>query len=124
MGGRGSKGKPRTRDQGGPRPGPRPGKAAENRIRQAFADLVPEPGGWVSLRRLREHLAGLPRAEVDAALLRLALQPGVHLEPEINQKTLTPADWDAGLPMGGETQHLLLIEPAGDTGPGSQGPAS
>jgi hypothetical protein len=82
----------------------------EKRLRSAYDDLVAEPGGWVGLRRLRERLADLPRADVDAALLQLDQQRGVYLEPEINQKTLSEADWAAAIRIGGEPKHLLSIE--------------
>jgi hypothetical protein len=95
--------------------------AAEHRIRQAVTELAAapgplglgrEPGGWVSLRRLREHLADLPRADVDAALYHMALQPGVYdLIPEADQKILTQADWDTGLRIGDQVKHLISIRP-------------
>ena len=88
------------------------GSDAEKRIRTAYDELVAEPGGWVGLRRLRERLVDLARDDVDAALQRINLQPGVYLEPEINQKTLSDADWAAAIRIGGEEKHLLSIEHA------------
>jgi hypothetical protein len=82
------------------------------RIRSAYEELVAEAGGWIGLRRLRERLADVPPPEVDAALLRLDLQPGIYLEPESNQKTLSDLDRAAAIRIGGEDKHLLSIKPA------------
>jgi hypothetical protein len=57
------------------------------------------------LRRLRERLADVPRADVDAALRRLAVQPDVYLEREMNQKTLTAADRAAAIQSGRDAKH-------------------
>ena len=78
-------------------------------IRHAYESLRAEPGAWVSLARLRTRLADIPRATLDAALLHLVLEPGVLIDPEFNQKTLTEADRAAALHMGGEDCHLLSI---------------
>jgi hypothetical protein len=85
-------------------------EAVEKQIRLAYHELVLEPRGWIGLRALRERLGGLPRADVDAALLRLDLLPGVYLQPESDQKTLTEADRAAAIRIGGEAKHLLSIE--------------
>lgn len=71
--------------------------------------------GLVQLReqldqaRLRDGLAVYPRAEVDAALERLARQPGVHVQGEANQQALTAADRAAAVRFGGAERHLLQI---------------
>lgn len=78
-------------------------------VRDAYTELATKPGAWVSLSRLRTALADMPRAEFDAAILRLALEVGVHLNPEFNQKTLTPQDRAAAIRTGGENVHLLSI---------------
>lgn len=81
----------------------------EQRIRTAYKELVAQPAGWVALRRLREHLNDIPRDELDKTLYNMDLTPGVFLEPEVNQKTLTDADWAAAIRIGGEEKHLLSI---------------
>ncbi|MDI5974639.1 hypothetical protein QDK53_00400 [Amycolatopsis magusensis] len=81
-----------------------------DRIRVAYTELATAPGSWVSLTRLRGALGDLPRADLDAALLQLVLEPKTRLNPEFNQKTLTPADRAAALHTGGEDVHLLSIE--------------
>lgn len=79
------------------------------RIRAAYAALAAEPGSWVSLTRLRHAVADIPRADLDAVLLRLVLEPEVRLNPEFNQKTLTAADRAAALHTGGEDVHLISV---------------
>jgi hypothetical protein len=86
--------------------------SVEKRIRSAYQELVPEHRGWIGLRSLRERLADLPRGDVDEGLLRLDLRPGVYLQPESDQKSLTDADREAAIRIGGEPKHLLSIEGA------------
>jgi hypothetical protein len=80
-----------------------------DRVRAAYAALAAAPGSWVSLTRLRHAVADIPRADLDAALLRLVLEPDVRLNPEFNQKTLNAADRAAALHTGGEDVHLISI---------------
>lgn len=68
-------------------------------------------GAWIGFAELRHALPHLDRATVDTALRTLADQPGVHVTPEVNQKTLTPADRAAALRIGGENKHLISILP-------------
>ena len=79
-------------------------------IRAAYDGLVSRPGAWVNLSRLRDALPHLTRDEVDEALLRLNLEPWAYLIPEANQKTLSEADREAAVHVGGEDKHLLSIE--------------
>jgi len=83
--------------------------AVADRIRAAYAALASERGAWVSLTRLRDAVGDLPRADVDAALQQLVLEPDVRLNPEFNQKTLSAADRAAALHTGGEDVHLMSI---------------
>jgi hypothetical protein len=48
---------------------------------------------WVSIRRLREHLAGVPCAELDAALIGMYMDQDINLVPSANQgpRVLTEA---------------------------------
>ncbi|MFI8527981.1 hypothetical protein ACIGB8_26205 [Promicromonospora sukumoe] len=80
-----------------------------DRIRAAYAALTAAPGSWVSLTRLRHAVADIPRGDLDAALLRLVLEPEVRLNPEFNQKTLTKEDRAAALHTGDEDVHLISI---------------
>ncbi len=64
----------------------------------------------VSLADLRDKLAGVPAAAVDAALKQLVRQPDVVLIPETDQSSLNPRDRQAAVRIGGEYKHLLAIE--------------
>jgi hypothetical protein len=82
----------------------------ESRIRAAYRKLAPSPRDWVGLVDLRPLLGDAPTQEVDAVLKELSRIGQVHLVPESNRKTLTPADHDAAVRIGGEDSHLLSIE--------------
>ncbi|HEX6345718.1 hypothetical protein [Umezawaea sp.] len=82
----------------------------EAEIRAAYDALVSRPGAWVNLSRLRDALPHLSRDEVDEALVRLNLEPWAYLIPEANQKTLSEADREAAVHVGGEDKHLLSID--------------
>ncbi|GAA2211956.1 hypothetical protein GCM10009850_074170 [Nonomuraea monospora] len=84
----------------------------EARVRGAYAELARSPGTWVGLAGLRALLADVPRAQVDETLTRMERLPDVNLVPESNQKTLTPADREAAVLIGGQRKHLLWIGPA------------
>ncbi|WNV91902.1 hypothetical protein RM788_21445 [Umezawaea sp. Da 62-37] len=84
----------------------------DDEIRGAYDSLASRPRAWVNLSRLRDALPHLSRDEVDEALLRLDLEPWAYLIPEANQKTLSEADRDAAIHVGGEDKHLLSIEHA------------
>ena len=83
---------------------------AEQGIRAAYSRLADGPGDWVGLVRLREELDGLDRAEVDAALERMAATPGVHVQAESNQRALTDAHRAAAVRFGGDDRHMIMIE--------------
>jgi hypothetical protein len=84
----------------------------ESLIRMTYRRLATEPGGWVGLAELRPALKQLSRQEIDDALRNMIGSPGVHLIPVANLKSLTPADRDAALSLGGEDNHALSIEGA------------
>jgi len=84
--------------------------ALDSAVRAAYRKLAKEPAGWVGLAALRGELAQFDRAETDEALRRIALTPGAHLIPVANLKSLTQADRDAALSLGGEDNHALSIE--------------
>ncbi|MFI6813756.1 hypothetical protein ACIBG7_15150 [Nonomuraea sp. NPDC050328] len=77
-------------------------------VRAAY-DSVRTNCEWVSLAVLRDELdrRGLTtRGQQDAALVQ-ATRAGAILIPEGNQKSLTPADWDAALTLGRGPRHLI-----------------
>lgn len=87
----------------------------ENRIREAYSDLIADrPGtlGWVQLADLRERLGGVDKATVDAVLDRMIERPDVLLMEELNTKTLTARDNDAAVVIGDQPRHLLKIQTA------------
>ncbi|MPZ82949.1 MAG: hypothetical protein GEV28_22145 [Actinophytocola sp.] len=84
----------------------------DDRIRAAYDELAKEPGDWISLTALRRDLNGASRTKVDEALRRLNQDPKVNLAPDDDQRSLTQADRDAALRIGGENNHLLSIGPA------------
>lgn len=86
-----------------------PAPTVEDRIRDTYESLSAKRGAWVGLRMIRNAMPDVARVDLDAALLKMVLQPGVMLDPEFNQKTLTAADRDASIRMGGENMHLLSI---------------
>ncbi|GLZ41934.1 hypothetical protein [Actinokineospora sp. NBRC 105648] len=82
----------------------------ESRIRTAYRKLAPSPRDWVGLVDLRPMLGDAPTRDVDAVLKELSRTGQAHLIPEANRKTITAADRDAAVRIGGEDNHLLSIE--------------
>jgi hypothetical protein len=64
----------------------------------------------VPLVRLRTLLADLPREDVDAALTRMNLLPDVFVDPQSNQKTLSPEERAAAVRIGDQDKHQISIE--------------
>lgn len=82
----------------------------EQRIREVYAALADQPSAWVGLLEMRARLADVAPDDLDETLTRMARRPDIDFIPEANQKTLTDADRDAALRLGGEDKHLLSIE--------------
>ncbi|WP_239313088.1 hypothetical protein [Plantactinospora mayteni] len=78
-------------------------------VRRAYQELAGKPGDYVMLSDLRSVLDDLPRAEVDAALIRLNRDRNVHLVPESNQKVLRPEERAAAVSIGNQDKHLIAI---------------
>ncbi|GAA1665540.1 hypothetical protein GCM10009830_08900 [Glycomyces endophyticus] len=90
-----------------------PEPAAEtlaDKIIAAYQELTGDSADWVPLLALRERLDDAAREEVDKVLAELHTLREIQLIPESNQKTLTDADRDAALWLGGEHRHLIGIE--------------
>ena len=90
-------------------PGP---LSIEDRIRQAYGELASEPGALVSLARLRDELPDIPRKSLDEALLGFNRQRTIQLEPDPNRMALSDRAKAAAIPLGGEDQHLITIDPS------------
>jgi hypothetical protein len=81
----------------------------QGQVRVAYDKLAPAPGEWVGLADLRDSLAGVPRADLDAALRFMARLDDVRVIPVANAKALKPRDRAAALRIGDEENHSLSI---------------
>ena len=101
----------RVRDHAGPASA---AAAVEDRIRGAYRALAGQGDSFVMLAELRKHLAGVPRAELDAALIGMYLDQDINLVPSANQnpRVLTAAVRAAAVQCGGEDKHMISV-PAG-----------
>lgn len=100
----------RTIERGGPQLFELFKPDAELLIRKAYGDLGDGPATPVHLSKLRGVVDGVSPKDLDAELIRMADQPGVHLRAVVNQQTLTDADRGAAVRLGGEDRHHLEIE--------------
>ncbi len=98
----------------GPQPaGATPPAAVDlrERIRSAYLAAT---GGHLNrralLRTVREGLAGVDRAAVDAALLQLQREQAAILYPLDDRAQLVAADHEAALLVNGEARHILWID--------------
>lgn len=80
------------------------------RIVEVYHKLVESPADWLPLATLREHLEDQDREAVDKALTEMYTDRAIQLIAEANQKTLTSADREAAIWLGGEYRHLVAIE--------------
>ena len=89
-------------------PGPRPDSGADidERIAEACHELA-GPGEFVKIRELRARLADTPRSDLDSALERLYQERRVNLVPQSDQQSLSDADRESALVIGGERKHLI-----------------
>jgi hypothetical protein len=90
-----------------------PGQPIEERVRAAYQQLAKAPADWVSLTQLRSLVDDVPKADLDAVLVRMNRMPDVTFVPESNQKTLTRADREAAVRIGDQDKHLLSISGQG-----------
>jgi hypothetical protein len=81
----------------------------EDRIRHAYGELAGEIGDLVSLARLRDELADIPRESLDETLLELDRQRAIQLEPDPHRIALSDRAKAAAIPLGGEDMHLITI---------------
>jgi hypothetical protein len=100
----------RTIERGGPQLFELFKPDAEVLIRKAYHELADGPAAPVRLSALRDAVDGVSRTDFDAELIRMAEHPAVHVRAEANQQTLTDADREAALRLGGEDRHNLQIE--------------
>jgi hypothetical protein len=82
----------------------------EASIFAGYRELAGEPGDFIKLSQLRRELASIARDELDVTLDRLYQEQYINLIPQSNQRTLTAADRESALRIGGEDKHLISIE--------------
>lgn len=78
-----------------------------SRLRTAYESTATGLDDWVSLTAIRNQLSDVPRAELDAEILRLEGLSTLDLVPQTDQAQITPADEAAALRIGGKNKHLL-----------------
>lgn len=81
----------------------------EARIRKAYGELAPQAGDYVMLASLRKALPDIPRADLDATLVRLVQAPDVRIIPESNQKALSAEERAGAVTIGNQQRHLISI---------------
>ncbi|MEV6842469.1 hypothetical protein [Actinoplanes sp. NPDC051411] len=81
-------------------------------VRRTYRKLADPAGSWVGLADIRDHLRGIPRREVDGVLRLMSRMPGIRIEEETNQKSLSQRDREAAVTIGNRAQHVLSIESA------------
>jgi hypothetical protein len=82
----------------------------EQLIRDAYVRLADTPGAPVRLSALRTAVDSVLRKDLDGELQRMADQPDVYLRAEEDQQTLSDADREDALRLGGQDRHNLQIE--------------
>lgn len=78
-------------------------------IAEAYEDLAAAPGEFVSIRALREALAGRV-TDLDRTLVRMYSEGTINLTPQENQMALTPCERAAAVKCGGEEKHRMSWE--------------
>ncbi len=86
------------------------GKADAAQVTAAYRELAVKQGDWVRLAELRPKLNGADRADVDRVLKEMSRSGLVHLAPDPDRKSLTAADREASIRIGGEDNHLVVVE--------------
>jgi hypothetical protein len=103
-----------ARYYGSPRENGQPKESArdvEALILVGYSALAGKPGEFIKLSALRQYLADVPRADTDAALDAMYQDQRINLIPQSNQRTLTAADRESALHIGGEEKYLISVTP-------------
>lgn len=79
----------------------------EARVLSAYHAVAEKPTQFVKLAALRQWIADVPRAEVDAALDRMYRSQRINLIPQSSPRALSEEDREAALRIGGENKHLI-----------------
>jgi len=84
------------------------GRPLDKRIITAYHSLVYDPGGWVMLSRLHDHL-GEHKHDIDPVLIGMLKTRRIRLIAEVNQKMLTDYDRECAVMFAGEPKHLYQL---------------
>ena len=84
--------------------------SAEDKVRNAYAQLATRPGEWIPLADLRRALSDMSRGQQDEILKILAVKTGVQIIPWDNRNALSERDHRAALRFGGQENHAIRIE--------------
>jgi hypothetical protein len=87
-----------------------PTPVTDTKIAAIYQRLADKQGDWVRLAELRPLLNGTNRAEVDQVLKAMSKAGRAHLAPDPDRKSLTAEDREAAIRLGGEDNHLLVVE--------------
>jgi hypothetical protein len=82
----------------------------DGKIATLYRQLADKQGDWVRLATLRPLLNGATRTDVDTVLKNMSRAGQAHLAPDPDRKSLTLADREAAIRIGGEDNHLLVVE--------------
>ena len=79
-------------------------------IADLYRKLADKQGDWVRLAKLRPLLGEVARTEIDRVLREMSKARRAHLSPDPDRKSLTAEDRDAAIRIGGEDNHLIMVE--------------
>jgi hypothetical protein len=82
----------------------------DEQIASAYRRLAEKQGDYVRLAELRPELNGVDRAEVDRVLKEMSRAKRAELTPHPDPKALTDTDRHAAIRIGGDDNHLLVVE--------------
>lgn len=90
--------------------GPASATQLEDNIRSAYLGLRKRSRDWVSLTELRHRISGASRAQVDSALLAMLNAKDIMLTLNEDRRSLTAADKEAAISIGGTDMHFICME--------------
>jgi hypothetical protein len=79
-------------------------------IATLYRKLADQQGDWVRLAKLRPLIGEAPRADVDRVLKEMSKASRARLSPDPDRKSLTAEDRDAAIQIGGDDNHLIVVE--------------
>jgi hypothetical protein len=81
----------------------------ESLIKARYRELAARPGEFVKLHELRTKLSDIPRTDLDSALDRMYRGQRINLVAQADQESLTNADRESALLIGGSRKHRISI---------------